>query len=323
MTSSASTPADPGVLRIATRQSPLALWQAHFVADALRAHHPGLIVELLTMVTRGDKILDTPLAKIGGKGLFVKELEVAMLEGRADLAVHSMKDVPMAFPEGLGLTAICVREDPRDAFVSNHFADLDALPQGAVVGTSSLRRQCQLRRYRPDLVIKDLRGNVNTRLAKLDNGEYDALILASAGLIRLNMAGRIRAALPETLLLPAVGQGAVGIECRLDDARTRALLAPLNHLDTAICVSAERAMNTRLQGGCQVPIAGFATLHDGRLSLQGRVGSLDGSQLLQAEATGAAADAVLLGEQVAEQLLAAGAAEILAAVYGEAGHVVG
>ncbi len=323
MTSSASTPADPGVLRIATRQSPLALWQAHFVADALRAHHPGLIVELLTMVTRGDKILDTPLAKIGGKGLFVKELEVAMLEGRADLAVHSMKDVPMAFPEGLGLTAICVREDPRDAFVSNHFADLDALPQGAVVGTSSLRRQCQLRRYRPDLLIKDLRGNVNTRLAKLDNGEYDALILASAGLIRLNMAGRIRAALPETLLLPAVGQGAVGIECRLDDARTRALLAPLNHLDTAICVSAERAMNTRLQGGCQVPIAGFATLHDGRLSLQGRVGSLDGSQLLQAEATGAAADAVLLGEQVAEQLLAAGAAEILAAVYGEAGHVVG
>ncbi|MES2720417.1 MAG: hydroxymethylbilane synthase [Pseudomonadota bacterium] len=323
MTSSASTPADPGVLRIATRQSPLALWQAHFVADALRAHHPGLIVELLTMVTRGDKILDTPLAKIGGKGLFVKELEVAMLEGRADLAVHSMKDVPMAFPEGLGLTAICVREDPRDAFVSNHFADLDALPQGAVVGTSSLRRQCQLRRYRPDLLIKDLRGNVNTRLAKLDNGEYDALILASAGLIRLNMAGRIRAALPETLLLPAVGQGAVGIECRLDDARTRALLAPLNHLDTAICVSAERAMNTRLQGGCQVPIAGFATLRDGRLSLQGRVGSLDGSQLLQAEATGAAADAVLLGEQVAEQLLAAGAAEILAAVYGEAGHVVG
>lgn len=321
MTSSALSPADPGVVRIATRQSPLALWQAHFVADALRTHHPGLTVELLTLVTRGDKILDTPLAKIGGKGLFVKELEVAMLEGRADLAVHSMKDVPMAFPEGLGLTAICVREDPRDAFVSNHFADIDALPPGAVVGTSSLRRQCQLRRYRPDLVIKDLRGNVNTRLAKLDNGEYDALILASAGLIRLNMAERIRAALPEALLLPAVGQGAVGIECRLDDARTRALLAPLNHLDTAICVSAERAMNTRLQGGCQVPIAGFATLHDGQLTLQGRVGSLDGSQLLQAEAHGAAADAVLLGEQVAEQLLAAGAAEILAAVYGEAGHV--
>ena len=320
MTSSASPTSDLGTLRIATRQSPLALWQANYVADALRAHHPGLQVELLTFVTRGDKILDTPLAKIGGKGLFVKELEVAMLEGRADLAVHSMKDVPMAFPEGLGLTAICVREDPRDAFVSNHFADLDALPVGAVVGTSSLRRQCQLRRYRPDLVIKDLRGNVNTRLAKLDNGEYDALILASAGLIRLDMAARIRAALPETLLLPAVGQGAVGIECRLDDARTRALLAPLNHVDTAICVSAERAMNTRLQGGCQVPIAGFATLHDGQLSMQGRVGSLDGSQLLQADACGAAADAVQLGEQVADLLLAAGAAEILAAVYGEAGH---
>ena len=321
MTSSALSPADLGVVRIATRQSPLALWQAHFVADALRAHHPGLTVELLTMVTRGDKILDTPLAKIGGKGLFVKELEVAMLEGRADLAVHSMKDVPMAFPDGLGLTAICVREDPRDAFVSNHFVDLNALPVGAVVGTSSLRRQCQLRRHRPDLVIKDLRGNVNTRLAKLDAGEYDALILASAGLIRLGMADRIRAALPEALLLPAVGQGAVGIECRLDDAHTRALLAPLNHLETAICVSAERAMNTRLQGGCQVPIAGFATLHDGQLRLQGRVGSLDGSQLLQAEVTGAAADAVALGEQVAERLLAAGAAEILAAVYGEAvGH---
>jgi len=320
MTSSASTSAHPGVLRIATRQSPLALWQAHFVADALRAHHPGLTVELLTMVTRGDKILDTPLAKIGGKGLFVKELEIAMLEGRADLAVHSMKDVPMAFPEGLGLTAICVREDPRDAFVSNHFADIDALPPGAVVGTSSLRRQCQLRRYRPDLAIKDLRGNVNTRLAKLDNGEYDALILASAGLIRLGMAERIRSPLSETLLLPAVGQGAVGIECRLDDARTRQLLAPLNHSDTAICVSAERAMNTRLQGGCQVPIAGFATLQDGQLSLQGRVGSLDGAQLLQAEVRGAAADAVQLGQEVAEQLLAAGAAEILAAVYGEAGH---
>lgn len=310
--------ATPGVLRIATRQSPLALWQAHFVADALRAHHPGLQVELVTMVTRGDKILDTPLAKIGGKGLFVKELEVAMLEGRADLAVHSMKDVPMAFPDGLGLTAICVREDPRDAFVSNRFADLDALPPGAVVGTSSLRRQCQLRRCRPDLVIKDLRGNVNTRLAKLDNEEYDALILASAGLIRLGMTARIRAALPEALLLPAVGQGAVGIECRLDDARTRALLAPLNHSETAVCVTAERAMNTRLQGGCQVPIAGFATWHDGRLHLQGRVGSLDGSQLLQAESQADAADAVALGERVAEQLLAAGAAGILAAVYGEA-----
>lgn len=317
MTVSSASPAADGVLRIATRQSPLALWQAHFVADALRAHHPGLQVELVTMVTRGDKILDTPLARIGGKGLFVKELELAMLEGRADLAVHSMKDVPMAFPEGLGLTAICEREDPRDAFVSNHHASLDALPAGAIVGTSSLRRQCQLRRHRPDLVVKDLRGNVNTRLAKLDAGEYDALILASAGLIRLGMAERIRAALDPELLLPAVGQGAVGIECRLDDSRTRALLAPLNHEPTAIRVRAERAMNTRLQGGCQVPIAGYATLDGERIALVGRVGSLDGAELLERRCEGLAADAEALGSGLAEALLAAGAGAILAAVYGD------
>ncbi|PQA46753.1 hydroxymethylbilane synthase [Amnimonas aquatica] len=310
-------PADyPDCLRIATRQSPLALWQANFVADALRAHHPGLRVELVTMVTRGDKILDTPLAKIGGKGLFVKELELAMLEGRADLAVHSMKDVPMAFPEGLGLTAICEREDPRDAFVSNRHDSLAALPTGAVVGTSSLRRQCQLRRSRPDLVVKDLRGNVNTRLAKLDAGEYDALILASAGLIRLGMSERIREALDTGLLLPAVGQGAVGIECRLDDALTRALLAPLAHAGTTTCVLAERAMNTRLQGGCQVPIAGYATLAGDRISLRGRVGSVDGSRLIEAAVAGPAAQAEALGEALAERLLAAGAGEILAAVYG-------
>lgn len=313
MTASPLFPPD-GLLRIATRQSPLALWQAHFVADALRAAHPGLRVELLTMVTRGDKILDTPLAKIGGKGLFVKELEVALLEGRADLAVHSMKDVPMAFPDGLGLTAICEREDPRDAFVSNHHDSLDALPAGAVVGTSSLRRQCQLRRYRPDLTVKDLRGNVNTRLAKLDAGEYDALILAAAGLIRLGMPERIRAAVDPHLMLPAVGQGAVGIECRLDDAVTRALLAPLNHPETALCVTAERAMNTRLQGGCQVPIAGHAVLTDGQLHVVGRVGSLDGAQLLASQVSGPAASAQALGEALAEHLLAAGAGPILAAI---------
>ena len=312
----ATSPLSPpdGLLRIATRQSPLALWQAHFVADALRAAHPGLRVELVTMVTRGDKILDTPLAKIGGKGLFVKELEVALLEGRADLAVHSMKDVPMAFPEGLGLVTICDREDPRDAFVSNHHASLEALPAGAVVGTSSLRRQCQLRRRRPDLVIKDLRGNVNTRLAKLDAGEYDALILAAAGLIRLGMSDRIRAAVDPVFMLPAVGQGAVGIECRLDDAVTRALLAPLNHADTATCVRAERAMNTRLQGGCQVPIAGHATLQGDSLHLVGRVGSLDGATLLEAEIDGPAVQAEALGQALAEQLLAAGAGPLLAAL---------
>lgn len=302
-------------LRIATRQSPLALWQANFVADALRAAHPGLQVELVTMVTRGDKILDTPLAKIGGKGLFVKELETALLEGRADIAVHSMKDVPMHFPDGLGLTVICEREDPRDAFVSNLHASLDALPAGAVVGTSSLRRQSQLRRLRPDLVLRDLRGNVNTRLAKLDVGDYDALILASAGLIRLGLADRIRQALPEHLLLPAVGQGAVGIECRLDDALTQALLAPLNHPDTASRVSAERAMNTTLQGGCQVPIAGYAVLEGDLLSLEGRVGSLDGSELISDRISGPRAQATALGQTLAQRLLAAGADRILAEVY--------
>lgn len=305
----------PRPLRIATRQSPLALWQANFVADALRAAHPGLQVELVTMVTRGDKILDTPLAKIGGKGLFVKELETALLEGRADIAVHSMKDVPMHFPDGLGLTVICEREDPRDAFVSNLHASLDALPAGAVVGTSSLRRQSQLRRLRPDLVLRDLRGNVNTRLARLDAGDYDALILASAGLIRLGLADRIRQALPEHLLLPAVGQGAVGIECRLDDAHTQALLAPLNHPDTASRVSAERAMNTTLQGGCQVPIAGYAVLEGDLLSLEGRVGSLDGSELISDRISGPRAQATALGQTLAQRLLAAGADRILAEVY--------
>lgn len=302
-------------LRIATRQSPLALWQANYVADALRARHPGLEVELVTMVTRGDKILDTPLAKIGGKGLFVKELELALLEGRADIAVHSMKDVPMAFPEGLGLAVICPREDPRDAFVSNQYASLDDLPAGAVVGTSSLRRQCQLRRYRPDLRVKDLRGNVNTRLAKLDQGEYDALILASAGLLRLGFGARIRQAIAEDLLLPAVGQGAVGIECRTHDARTLALLAPLADADTTLRVRAERAMNTRLNGGCQVPIAGFAILAGNQLILRGRVGSPCGTEMLADEVRGAATDAEALGVMLAERLLAAGAGRILAAVY--------
>jgi hydroxymethylbilane synthase len=303
-------------LRIATRKSPLALWQAEYVAAELQRHHPGLAVELVTMSTRGDKILDTPLAKVGGKGLFVKELETAMLEGRADIAVHSMKDVPMEFPEGLGLGAICEREDPSDAFVSTNCASLAALQNGAVVGTSSLRRQCQLRRLRPDLVIKDLRGNVNTRLAKLDAGEYHALILASAGLIRLGFADRIRESLI-TSLLPAAGQGAVGIECRLDDSATLALLAPLNHAATATRVSAERAMNQRLQGGCQVPIAGFAELNGDVLILRGLVGSLDGQHILEDQIAGPAVDAESLGHILADRLLAAGAADILKAVYGE------
>ncbi|HDS1153180.1 TPA: hydroxymethylbilane synthase, partial [Pluralibacter gergoviae] len=263
------------ILRIATRQSPLALWQAHYVKARLEAHHPQLQVELVPMVTRGDVILDTPLAKVGGKGLFVKELELALLEGRADIAVHSMKDVPVAFPQGLGLSVICERGDPRDAFVSNHYASIDALPAGSIVGTSSLRRQCQLAASRPDLVIRSLRGNVGTRLGKLDAGEYDAIILAVAGLQRLGLESRIRQPLSPEQSLPAVGQGAVGIECRMDDERTLALLAPLNHPETAVRVTAERAMNTRLEGGCQVPIGSYAELIDGDVWLRALVGAPD------------------------------------------------
>jgi len=308
-------------LRIATRQSALALWQAHYVADALRALNPELVVELVPMVTQGDRILDVPLAKIGGKGLFVKELELAMLDGRADIAVHSMKDVPMAFPDGLSLAVICPREDPSDAFVSTRFESLGTLPQGAVVGTSSLRRQCQLRRWRPDLQIRDLRGNVNTRLARLDAGEYDAIVLATAGLLRLKMADRIRHRIAPELMLPAVGQGAVGIECRTNDERTRALLAPLADHVTSRCVAAERAMNTRLQGGCQVPIAGYATYQDGRIQLHARVGAVNGSRLLEESISGPEADAELMGIEVAERLLAAGADVILAEVYGDSRQV--
>ncbi|MGY5451248.1 hydroxymethylbilane synthase [Agarivorans sp. MS3-6] len=302
-------------VRIATRKSPLAMWQAHFVKSELERHHPSLTVELLAMSTRGDKILDTPLAKIGGKGLFIKELEVAMLDGLADIAVHSMKDVPMEFPQGLGLHCICQREDPRDAFVSNHYATLDALPQGAIVGTSSLRRQCQLKAQRPDLTIKDLRGNVNTRLAKLDAGEFDAIILASAGLIRLEMAERISAYIEPEQILPAGGQGAVGIECRSDDSELLALLAPLNHLATAMRVSAERAMNRRLEGGCQVPIGCYAELEGEQLFVRGLVGAIDGSQIIEKQLRGACKDAEQIGLALAEELLEAGAAPILQAVY--------
>lgn len=305
-------------LRIATRHSPLAMWQAEYVKARLETIHPGLVVELLPMKTQGDKILDTPLAKIGGKGLFVKELEVAMLEGRADLAVHSMKDVPMEFPEGLGLAVICPREDPSDALVSNRFKSLDQLPDGAAVGSSSLRRQCQIRQYFPTLQVKDLRGNVNTRLAKLDAGEYDAIILAAAGLIRLEMAERIAARLPFDLSLPAGGQGAVGIECRSDDQTTLDLLAPLHDPDTADRVSAERALNRTLQGGCQVPIACYAELQGDQLWLRGRVGAVDGSALLHDEITGHRNDAEQLGITLAERLLASGADKILAEVYGAA-----
>ena len=302
------------VLRIATRKSPLALWQANYVKQALELHHAGLQVELLAMSTRGDKILDTPLAKVGGKGLFVKELEQAMLEDRADIAVHSMKDVPMEFPEGLGLAVICEREDPSDALVSNTFNSFKELPLGAKVGTSSFRRQCQLREARPDLQIADLRGNVGTRLSKLDAGEYDAIILASAGLMRLEMSDRIRERLPYDTCLPAGGQGAVGIECRTQDLDTLKLLDCLHHIDTATRVVAERAVNGRLQGGCQVPIASFAVLENGALYLRALVGNLDGSVIIRSELRGDPHQSEQMGLTVAEDLLSQGAAEILAAL---------
>src|SRR3989344_3275831 len=307
-------------IRIATRKSALALWQAEHVKARLEQAHPGLKVSLVPMVSRGDKLLDAPMEKIGGKGLFVKELETAMLENQADIAVHSMKDVPMEFPEGLGLYCICEREDPRDAFVSNRFDSLDALPPGSVVGTSSLRRQAQLLARRPDLKIQFLRGNVNTRLAKLDAGEYDAIILASAGLIRLGFGERIRSSIGVDESLPAGGQGAVGIEGRTGDSEVHALLACLNHAPTATRVVAERALNKRLNGGCQVPIACYAVLEGEQLWLRGLVGQPDGTLLLRAEGRAPAAEAEALGVQVAEELLGQGAEQILKAVYGEAGH---
>lgn len=302
------------ILRIATRKSALALWQAEHVASRLKQIHPELQVELVGMMTRGDIILDTPLAKVGGKGLFVKELETGMLEGVADIAVHSMKDVPMAFPDGLHLPVIMEREDPTDAFVSNTYESIDALPLNARVGTCSLRRQTQIREYRPDLQILDLRGNVNTRLAKLDNDEYDAIILASAGLIRLGFQDRIRQGISTEQSLPAIGQGAVGIECRSDDPRVNALLAPLTHEETSIRVRAERALNNRLNGGCQVPVAGFAELKGDQLYLRGLIGFPDGSTIYRAEMTGSVNDAEAIGVAVAEDLLAQGGRNVLESI---------
>lgn len=302
-------------LKIATRQSPLALWQAEHIRARLEAMHADLTVELVTFVTQGDKILDTPLAKIGGKGLFVKELEAALMDGRADLAVHSMKDVPMALPEGLSLAVICEREDPLDAFVSNHYASFADLPQGAKVGTSSLRRKCQILKARPDLEIIDLRGNVGTRLSKLDDGQYDAIILASAGLKRLGLAERIRHTIQPDVSLPAVGQGALGLECRSQDQAVLDLILPLMHAETNVCVRAERAFNAYLEGGCQVPIAGYATLQNGQLQIEGRVGSVDGRTILKAVQHGAPEQAEMLGEELAKALLAQGAGELLKALY--------
>ncbi|MEQ9565171.1 MAG: hydroxymethylbilane synthase [Pseudomonadales bacterium] len=302
-------------IRIATRNSPLALWQAEFVKAELVKLHPGIQVELIGFKTRGDQLLDSPLSKIGGKALFVKELEVAMLNDEADIAVHSMKDVPMEFPQGLGLAVICERGDPRNALVSNHYSRLDDLPEGAVLGTSSLRRQCQIMARRPDLKIKSLRGNVQTRLGKLDAGEFDAIVLAAAGLLRLEMDDRIADFIDPVTSIPAGGQGAVGIECRSDDEQIKQLLAPLAHEETTIAVTAERALNRRLQGGCQVPIACYATLDREVINMNGLVGSLDGARILRVQGTDLLENAEALGVRLAEELLRQGADEILKEVY--------
>jgi hydroxymethylbilane synthase len=299
-------------LKIATRKSPLALWQAYHVRDAILALHPQLQIELVEMTTQGDKILDAPLAKIGGKGLFVKELEQGLLNADADIAVHSMKDVPVEFPKGLELAIIMQREDPRDAFVSNNYESLEALPQNAIVGTSSLRRQSQLLALRPDLTIKILRGNVGTRLGKLDQGEFDAILLAAAGLHRLKLSARIRQFIAPETMLPAIGQGAIGIECRSDDAETKAIIAPLNDISTQQRVRAERAINNALGGSCQVPIAGFAEINvPGELYLRGLVASTDGAEILRSEIRGHVADAEQLGRAVAQHLIEQGADKIL------------
>jgi len=302
-------------IRIATRQSPLALWQAEHVAALLQQAFPGLKTELIKMVTRGDKILDAPLAKVGGKGLFVKELEQGRLEGTADIAVHSMKDVPVEFPEGLHLAVILEREDPSDAFVSNRFKSLADLPDNARIGTSSLRRQCQIRAKFPKAEILSLRGNVNTRLAKLDAGEYDAIILAAAGLKRLGMGDRITARLTPEESLPAMGQGAIGVECRVDDPEIHEYLTVLHDEQTSIRVNAERAMNERLNGGCQVPIAGFAEIRGERLYMRGLVGNPDGTTLYQAEGDSALDQAEQLGQNIADDLLRQGADKILKELY--------
>ena len=302
-------------LRIATRSSPLALWQAEEVARQLKPIYPDLKVSLVKLKTRGDKLLDAPLAKVGGKGLFVKELEVGILEGRADIAVHSMKDVPVEFPDGLELALIMEREDPRDAFVSNQYDSLATMPAGSLVGTSSLRRQTQIRERYPHLRIDWLRGNVNTRLRKLDDGEYDAIILACAGLIRLGFEQRITMPLEPEECLPAIGQGAVGIEVRRDDVDVKELLAPLGHAETASRIAAERALNETLNGGCQVPIAGYAVLNDGEIYLRGLVGEPDGSRILRAEASGKVEDAVSIGRALAEDLLSQGADQILSQLH--------
>lgn len=299
------------LIRIATRRSPLALWQANYVKQQLEKHHASIQIELVPIVTTGDQILDVSLVKMGGKGLFVKQLEQALLLHKADIAVHSMKDMPYDLPTGLDLSCICAREDARDAFLSNHFASLDELPANAKVGTSSLRRQSQLKSNYPFICTHDLRGNIDTRLAKLDHGDYDAIILAVAGLKRLGLSHRITQALDIETVLPAVGQGAIGIETRAEDSAMQALLLPLQDNATTLCLSAERSFNKALQGNCQIPIGAYATLNDDTLFIQAMVGSLDGANIIKHEKVGLASDACALGYDLAIELLNNGARQIL------------
>jgi hydroxymethylbilane synthase len=304
----------PERLVIASRRSRLALWQAEHVRGRVAALHPGLRVEILGLTTRGDEILDRSLAKVGGKGLFVKELETALRDGRADIAVHSAKDVPMALERGFALAAILAREDPRDAFVSRAFAELEALPGGAIVGTSSLRREAQLRSRFPALEVRPLRGNVETRLAKLDQGDYAGIVLAVAGLKRLGLADRIRAVIDPDVSLPAAGQGALAIECRDERADLVAALAPLHDADTGACVLAERAASRALGGSCQVPLAAYGEIADGSLCLRGLVASPDGRRVVRAAARGDPGEPERIGAALARELRAAGADEVLAAL---------
>ena len=291
------------------------MWQTKYVAQQLSAHHSDLRIEFVELTTTGDHLQNAPLSSAGGKGLFMKELELSMLEGRADIAVHSMKDVVVSLPEEFKIAAICERDDPLDALVSNRYGDLDELPEGARVGTCSLRRQCQLRNAYPRLNVLNLRGNVNTRLKKLDAGDFDAIILAVSGLRRLSMADRIRQRIPPTVSLPAVGQGAIGIECKRGDALASDLTLPLDHLPSRRCVEAERAMNERLEGGCHVPIGAFAHITDGRMGLEGLVGTIDGKTVLRASTEGGTDEAITLGRRVADELIKQGARDILRKVY--------
>ncbi|MGH8509655.1 MAG: hydroxymethylbilane synthase [Gammaproteobacteria bacterium] len=306
-------PCDPMLtaLTIATRKSPLALRQADLVRGRLLELYAGVDITLLKLQTQGDRFLDTSLGGVGGKGLFVKELEQALLDGAADLAVHSMKDVPVDLPEGLAISVVLKREDPRDALVSPHYAHLDELPSGARIGTSSMRRQSQLRALRPDLTVGELRGNIGTRLARLDRGEFDALLLAAAGLRRLNLQARIASLLDPALILPAIGQGAIGVECRADDTRVLDLLRPLDDPESHTCIRAERGLNRRLGGGCHAPIACLAEMSTDILSLRGLVARIDGTQLIREESHGPASEPERLGTALADQLCARGAAEIL------------